>query len=207
MVKENRDNQTEKAILEAATKVFTHRGYAGARMDEIAKEAGINRALLHYYFRSKEKLFDLVFAKRVREFFLGLVGIISGPGTLEVKIRAIVEHDIDMLGSQPDLPVFVMQELGQNPGRLVRMAEESGANPATMMKAFKQTVKEAVDKKQIRAVDAGQLLINTMSLCVYPFIAKPMIKAIQELDDRQFDKMMQRRKQETFDFVMNSIKP
>jgi len=193
--------------LEAARKVFTHRGFAGARMDEIAKEAGINRALLHYYFRSKEKLFDLVFAQRAREFFLGLAGIISGPGILEEKIRAIVEHDIDMLGAQPDLPLFVMQELGQNPDRLVRMAAESGANPAMMMKAFRAVVKDAVDKKQIRPIDAGQLLINTMSLCVYPFIARPMIKAIQELDDKQFDKMMQKRKQETFEFVMNSIKP
>lgn len=193
--------------MEAARKVFTHRGFAGARMDEIAKEAGINRALLHYYFRSKEKLFDLVFAQRAREFFLGLAGIISGPGILEEKIRAIVEHDIDMLGAQPDLPLFVMQELGQNPDRLVRMAAESGANPAMMMKAFRAVVKDAVDKKQIRPIDAGQLLINTMSLCVYPFIARPMIKAIQELDDKQFDKMMQKRKQETFEFVMNSIKP
>ncbi len=207
MVREKPDNQTEKAILEAARKVFTHRGFAGARMDEIAKEAGINRALLHYYFRSKEKLFDLVFAQRAREFFLGLAGIISGPGILEEKIRAIVEHDIDMLGAQPDLPLFVMQELGQNPDRLVRMAAESGANPAMMMKAFRAVVKDAVDKKQIRPIDAGQLLINTMSLCVYPFIARPMIKAIQELDDKQFDKMMQKRKQETFEFVMNSIKP
>jgi len=207
LVREKPDNQTEKAILEAARKVFTHRGFAGARMDEIAKEAGINRALLHYYFRSKEKLFDLVFAQRAREFFLGLAGIISGPGILEEKIRAIVEHDIDMLGAQPDLPLFVMQELGQNPDRLVRMAAESGANPAMMMKAFRAVVKDAVDKKQIRPIDAGQLLINTMSLCVYPFIARPMIKAIQELDDKQFDKMMQKRKQETFEFVMNSIKP
>ena len=109
MAKEKQDNGAEKAILEAARKVFTHRGFAGARMDEIAKEAGINRALLHYYFRSKEKLFDLVFAQRAREFFLGLAAIIGGPGSLENKIKAIVEHDIDMIRSQPDLPIFIMQ--------------------------------------------------------------------------------------------------
>jgi AcrR family transcriptional regulator len=207
LAKEKRDNQAEKVILESARKVFTQRGFAAARMDEIAKTAGINRALLHYYFRSKDKLFDLVFAQRAREFFLGLVGIISGPGTLEEKIKAIVEHDIDMIRSQPDLPIFIMQELSQNPDRLVRMAVESGANPSLMMKAFKLAVKEAVDKKQIRPVDPGQLLINVMSLCVYPFIAKPMIKAVQELDDKQFEKMIIKRKQEIVDFVMNSLKP
>jgi len=206
LAKEKRDNQTEKVILEAARNVFTQRGFAAARMDEIAKAAGINRALLHYYFRSKDKLFDLVFAQRAREFFLGLVGIISGPGTLEEKIKAIVEHDIDMIRSQPDLPIFIMQELSQNPDRLVRMAVESGANPSLMMKAFKLSVKVAVDKKQIRPVEPGQLLINVMSLCVYPFIAKPMIKAVQELDDAQFDRMIKRRKQEVTDFIIDAIK-
>lgn len=207
MTKEKRNNQTEKAILDAARRVFTQRGFDGARMDEIAKAAGINRALLHYYFRSKDKLFDLVFAQRAREFFLGLVGIISGPGNLEEKIRAIVAHDIDMIRSQPDLPIFIMQELTQHPGRLVRMAAESGANPSHMMKAFRLVVKEAIDKKQIRPIDAGQLLINVMSLCVYPFIAKPMVKAVLELDDKQFEKMILKRKQEIVEFVMSSLKP
>jgi TetR/AcrR family transcriptional regulator len=206
LAKKKPDIDTEKAILEAARKVFTHKGYAAARMDDIAKEAGMNRALLHYYFRSKEKLFDLVFAQRVGEFFRGLVQIISGSGTLEEKITAIVVHDIDMIRSQPDLPIFIMQELSQNPDRLVQMAATSGANPAMMMKAFRKAVEEAINKKQIRPIDAGQLLINTMSLCVYPFMAKPMIKAVQELNDRSFDKMIDRRKTEIVDFVMTSIK-
>ena len=206
-MKEKPDNQAEKAILEAARKVFTHRGYAGARMDEIAREAGINRALLHYYFRSKEKLFDLVFAQRAREFFLGMVGIINSPGTLEQKIQAIVSHDIDMLRSQPDLPLFIMQELAQHPDRLVRMAAESGGNPNVLMKGFKKTVKEAIDQNQIKAVDGGQLLINIISLCVYPFIAKPMIKAVQEMDDKQFERMIVNRKKDIVEFVMNALKP
>lgn len=176
-------------------------------MEDIAKEAGINRALLHYYFRSKEKMFELVFQQRVREFFFGLAGIISGPLALEEKIKAVVAHDIDMIRSQPDLPIFVMQELAQRPERLVQMAAASGASPSGMMKSWKQQVKLAVEKKQIRPIDGGQLLINVMSLCVYPFMAKPMIKAIQELDDTQFDRMITKRKQEVVEFVMNSIKP
>lgn len=195
------------AILDAARKVFTQKGYAAARMEDIAREAGMNRALLHYYFRSKEKMFDLVFQQRVREFFFGLAGILAGPQSLEEKIKAVVAHDIDMIRSQPDLPIFVMQELSQRPERLVEMAAAAGANPSGMMKAWKQQVKTAVEKKQIRPIEGGHLLINVMSLCVYPFIAKPMIKAIQELDDAQFDRMIVKRKQEIVEFVMNSIKP
>lgn len=193
--------------MDAARKVFTHKGLAGARMEDIAKEAGINRALLHYYFRSKEKMFELVFQQRVREFFFGLAGIINGPLALEEKIKAVVAHDIDMIRSQPDLPIFLMQELALRPERLVQMAAASGASPSGMMKSWKQQVKLAVEKKVIRPIDGGQLLINVMSLCVYPFIAKPMIKAIQELDDAQFDRMIIKRKQEIVEFVMNSIKP
>lgn len=206
LAKEKRDNQTEKAILDAARKVFTQKGFAASRMEDIAQVAGINRALLHYYFRCKEKLFDIIFQQRIREFFLGLVGIITRPESIDEKIKAIVAHDIDMIRSQPDLPIFVLQELAQRPDRLIEAAS-AGANPANMMKAWKQQVKLAVDKKQIRPVDGGQLLINIMSLCVYPFIAKPVIKAVQELDDVQFDKMVVKRKQEVVDFVMNSIKP
>lgn len=206
LIKEKRDNKTENAILEAARRVFTQKGFAAARMEDIAKAAGINRALLHYYFRSKEKLFDIIFQQRIREFFLGLAAIVTRSEPIDEKIKAIVAHDIDMIRSQPDLPIFVLQELAQRPDRLIQVAS-SGANPANMMKAWKQQVKIAVEKKQILPMDGGQLLINIMSLCVYPFIAKPVIKAVQELDDAQFDKMIVKRKKEVVDFVMSSIKP
>ena len=194
------------AILTAARKVFTHKGYSAARMEDIAREAGINRALLHYYFRSKDRMFDLVFEQRIREFFVGLAQIMSRPLPLFDKIRAIVEHDINMILVQPDLPIFIMQELTQSPDRLIAVAKNSGIGPATMMKAFRAQVKEAVDKKLIRPIEGGQLLINIMSLCVYPFVAKPMIKAVQDLDDDQFDKMIRKRRQEVPEFIIDAIK-
>lgn len=175
-------------------------------MEDIAKEAGINRALLHYYFRTKDRMFDLVFEQRIREFFVGLAQIISRPLPLFDKIRAIVEHDINMILAQPDLPIFIMQELTQNPERLIAVAKNSGIGPATMMKTYRAQVKEAVDKKLIRPIEGGQLLINIMSLCVYPFVAKPMIKAVQDLDDDQFEKMIKKRKQEVPEFIIDAIK-
>ena len=207
MGKGTRDNKTEKAILTAARKVFTHKGYAAARMEDIAKEAGINRALLHYYFRSKDRMFDLVFEERIREFFSGLAGIVLGKLPLMDKIKAIVNHDIDMISAQPDLPIFIMQELTQNPERMISLAQDAGMNPGMAMKSFEKQVKEAADKKLIRRTDGGQLLINVMSLAVYPFMAKPMIKAVQGLDDSQFDRMMKKRKHEVADFIINAIKP
>ena len=207
MANKKPDNQSEMAILTAARKVFTQKGYAAARMDDIAKEAGINRALLHYYFRSKERMFDIIFEQRMAEFFSGLAQIIFSDQSITDKIRSIVEHDIDMVIAQPDLPIFIMQELTQNPQRLLNSAQGAGAKPGIMLKALNTGIKEAVAAREIRPVEASQLLINTMSLAIYPFIAKPMIKAMQDLDDAGFERMMKKRKKEVADFIINALKP
>jgi TetR/AcrR family transcriptional regulator len=200
MAKEKLDNQTEKAIIEAAGKVFTRKGFAAARMDDIAKEAGMNRALLHYYFRSKEKMFDLIFDLRVREFFSGLGLIISSEKNLEEKIRAIVEHEITILSAHPDLPIFILQELTQNPQRFFEHA-------SALQKKFAVDVKQQIKKKKIKNIDASQLLMNIMSMSIYPFIAKPILKTILETDEAGFYKIMQKRKTEVTEFILSAIKP
>lgn len=207
MAKEKTDNQTEKAILEAAGKVFTKKGYAAARMEDIAKEAGINRALLHYYFRSKDKMFDLIFDQRVREFFSGLGEIMFSEKSLEEKIRGIVEHEITILSAHPDLPIFILQELTQNPLRFFEHAQKVGAHPSMLQKKFSVHVMDEIKKKKIRDIDPRQLLMNIMSMAIYPFIAKPILKTILETDDAGFYKIMEKRKTEVTDFILKSLKP
>ncbi|MBK5280085.1 MAG: TetR/AcrR family transcriptional regulator [Bacteroidia bacterium] len=206
MVKEKRDNQTEKAILEAADKVFTRKGFAAARMEDIAKEAGINRALLHYYFRSKEKMFDLIFDQRVREFFSGLGEIIGSEKNLEEKIRAIIEHEITILIAHPYLPIFVLQEVNQNPQRMLEHAQKAGAHPSMLLKKFSVQVKDDIKKQIIRPIDPSQLLMNIMSMAIYPFIAKPILKTILETDDTGFEVVMKRRKKEVTEFILQALK-
>ena len=207
MDKVKSDNQTEKGILQAAGKIFTEKGYAAARMEDIAAEAGINRALLHYYFRSKEKLFAIIFEQRMTEFFGGLAQIIFSEISLADKIRAIVSHDITMISQNPHLPLFVMQEIGQNPDRLIQFAEKAGAQPGHLLKIFTRQVEEEVKKGQIVQISAGQLLINIMSLAIYPFIAKPMIMTMQQLDQKGFDRIMNQRKNEVAEFILHALKP
>jgi AcrR family transcriptional regulator len=207
LAKKNHDNQTETAILGAARKVFTQKGFAAARMEDIAQEAKINRALLHYYFRTKDRMFDIIFEQRIGEFFSGLAGIISSDIEFEEKVAAIISHDIDMISAQPDLPIFIMQELAQHPVRLVAYAEKAGAHPGSLIKIWGVQLRNEVDKKRIRPTDPSQLLINIMSLSIYPFIAKPMIKAMQGVDDSAFHAMMKKRKKEVADFVLRAIKP
>src|SRR5262245_47886544 len=112
-------------------------------MEDIAKAAKINRALLHYYFRSKEKLFDLVFEQRIRQFMQCMGGIVAKGMAVRETIRAMVEHDIEMVRANPDLPLFILQELHHNPDRLVSVAT-AGAGPGMMLKALNSQVKLAV---------------------------------------------------------------
>jgi AcrR family transcriptional regulator len=206
LVNKKLDNLTEKTILEAAGKVFTRKGFAAARMEDIAKEAGINRALLHYYFRSKDKMFDLIFDQRVNEFFSGLGVIMFSEKSLEEKIRAIVEHEITILIAHPYLPIFVLQEINQNPERMLEHAQKAGAHPSMLLKKFSVQVKEEIKKGKIRAIDPSQLLMNIMSMAIYPFIAKPVLKTILEKDDVGFELVMKKRKKEVTDFILHALK-
>ena len=207
MVKEKRDNQTEKLVLGAAMKVFTQKGYAAARMDDIAKEANINRALLHYYFRSKDKMFDLIFEQKIKEFFSGIGQILFSDRKLEEVIREMVKHEITLIVANPYLPLFVLQELQQSPERLLNHAKASGMSPNLILKRFSVLVNEAIRLKTINKIEPGQLLINIMSLCIYPMIAKPVLKSVLELDDKKFDKMMTQRIEQVSEFILLSIKP
>jgi AcrR family transcriptional regulator len=198
---------TENAIFEAARRVFTRKGYAAARMDEIAKEAGINRALLHYYFRSKERMFEKIFIERISQFFGGLVAILNSEAPLTEKIRRIIDHDISTFQEHPELPLFIMQELSLNPERLPKFMQGAGVNPKVVIDAFGAQVKKASRNGDMRATDGTQLLINIMSMCVYPFIARPLLRPALGLDEEGFRKMMEKRKTEVAAFVMQSIKP
>ena len=206
MVK-TKDSTTENVILEAARKVFTQKGYSASRMDDIAAEAGLNRALLHYYFRNKDRMFEMIFEQRIREFFSGLITILTSDVSLNDKIKAIIEHDISMLNKHPDLPLFVLQEINQNPNRLKEFINKIGVAPKSLFEAFNVQVRKEVKKGSIRNIEGFQLLINIMSLCIYPFIARPMIQLLNQLSDVEFDKMMDKRKVEIEQFVLMGLKP
>jgi len=206
-VVKTKDNSTEKVILEAALKVFTEKGFAATRMDHIAKEAKINRALLHYYFRSKDKMFDLIFAQRIDEFLSGIAQQMFSEKTLHEKIEGIVAHEIIMLINHPHLPIFIFQELAQNPNRIVEHAKNAGAHPGELLKKFSSQVKAEIKKGTIRNIEPSHLLMSIMSMAIYPFIAKPIIKAMLQFDDTQFIKLMRRRKEEVTDFIFQSLRP
>ena len=207
MVKNNikkKDNSTEDAILQVARKVFTQKGLSGARMQDIADEAGVNKALLHYYFQSKEKLFALIFDQEFEKFFSSLAVIISSDLGLFEKIKQIVGLDIERLVQFPDMPLFVINEVSRNPDIMAKRLKP--LQQKSVMETFQKQIAAEIQKGTIKSISAEQLLINIQSLSIFPFVAKPMLKKVLQKTEKDYQEMIQVRKKELADFIINAIK-
>ena len=185
------DGTTEARIKEAAPKVFTRKGFAGARTRDIAEEAGINLALLNYYFRSKQKLFDLIMMENIQHFMEGVKAILSDDNTtLTEKNTLLGTHYIDILARHPDLPLFILSELRSHPDKLVA---RMGIKEFIFQSSYFQQLIEAVREKGAN-VNPLHYFMNTMALIVFPFIGSPMLRNIGQLDREQFTALMNERK-------------
>jgi len=204
MVKKRKNLSTEQKILETARKVFLIRGMVGARMQDIADEAGINKAMLHYYFRDKDKLFETVFLAEAQKFFPKIKMIFESELPLFEKIEKFVEEYINEMLENPYLPWFVMNEINRDPDKFFHRiwSKNDAPDPSNLLAQIEREVK----KGTIRKISPLQLLMNLLSMTIFPFIAKPMIQRNLGLDEMQFRAAMEQRKKEIPSFVMAAIK-
>lgn len=194
---------TEERILHAAKQVFLKKGMAGARMQEIANEAGINKSLLHYYYRSKDKLFLAVFRLAIRDFIPEIKSIIFSGTLITEKIERFVEEYMNVLLNNPFVPLFILQEIQREPDRLLNIFLEEGIHPQLVLEQFEK----AVQNEEIRAIDPKHLLINILSLCIFPFAARPMMqRMLFENDSEAYKEFLNERKKIVSEFVKNAIK-
>lgn len=203
MVKNRKKDNTEQRILEAAKKVFLRKGMSGARMQDIADEAGINKAMLHYYFRSKEKLFAEIFSELSQSFFPRLVMIFESKETLFKKIEMFVSEYIEQMKQTPYLPIFVLNEVNRQPEVLIK--KMLGGNKPPIGK-FIENVTSEIKKGTIKPVNPFQLLLNIISLCIFPFVGRPMFQLLANVEKGVFDKMLEERKKEVPKFIIDAIK-
>jgi len=201
-----KENATERLILDAALKVFTEKGFAAARTEEIAREAGINRALLHYYFRDKETIFDLIFGTQFRAFFSGINTIMRSDAPLFEKIERMVEHEIGTLQEHPHLARFIIVEIARQPERLLEFSKQLQINPLDILSLFEKQVRQEIAAGTIIEIEGKQLLMNIMSLCIYPFVARPIIRTMMQFDEKSMHLMMEQRKTEVVQFIVKAIK-
>ena len=200
------DTTTEDKILEAARVVFFEKGYAATRTQEIADRAGINKALLHYYYRSKEKLFRRILTEAMDEMIPSLTASLVGEKDVLGKLEDLVHNHLEVLLERPYLPMFVMHELGQNQGQFMReQAQKRQAAPALL--AFVQQIAEETASGKIRPVHPLHLMLNAMSMVIFPFMARPMVGALADLPKDTFENLMEGRKEAIVSFLRHALKP
>jgi AcrR family transcriptional regulator len=186
------DASAEEKIKNAARVIFHKKGFAAARTRDIAEEAGINLALLNYYFRSKEKLFDIIMLESLQGFFMSVTTLFNNEeSSWEEKIEIFISNYIDMLIKQPDIPLFILSELRANPNALIsKMNVKEVMFKSHFMKQFQEQIK----KGNIVPTHPLHFLMNLIGMAVFPFIGSPILKNLGDLKQGDFDELMQQRK-------------
>lgn len=194
---------TEEKIFNAARIVFQKKGFAGARMQEIADEAGINKAMLHYCFKNKELLFQAVFMNAFSQLAPQINEIFNSRNSVFEKIRKFTHSYISFVILNPYLPPFVIQEMNNNPEFVLSFLEnENRPNPSVLISQIEKEIAEGI----IKPINPKQLLMNIISLTVFPFAAQMMVKGMLQISDAEFNQMMEERKTSIAEQIINSIK-
>lgn len=184
---EEKSISTEEKIKAAARTIFTKKGYAATKTRDIAEEAGMNLALLNYYFRSKEKLFSIVMAENLKKLFGILAPTLNDKSkSLDEKITYIATSYINMLFLNPDLPLFVLSELRQNP---VWLRETLNVDAYVIGSHFMEQLQEK--KKDINPI---HFLMSFLGMLIFPFAARPILQGTAAVTDEQYDQLMEERK-------------
>jgi len=197
------DKQTEEKIFEAATDVFVEKGMDGARMQDIATHAGINKALLHYYFRTKDQLFNKVFEKIAGRMFSKFSPVFDKNLSLEEKIRFFFNAHISFLRDNPRLPGFILNEINRNPSRIKKLL--STIEFGKVWSLLYEQHKDELDKYNITQANLPQIMTTIASMSVFPFAARGILEGIFQNMGVDFDNYIEERKEFAAEFVIKAI--
>ena len=200
---EKKSLETQENILDAARTIFAQKGLAGARMQEIADRAGINKALLHYYYKNKDKLFEQVYKEALVKILRPLASFLADDSELFQKIRNISHVYHEVLIEYPFLPNFILNEVNTDPSRVLHLMNVEGVLVGRE-KTFKQ-IEEAVKAGKIRPIDPAELILNIISLSMFPFASRPIAQELL-FKGVDMDAMFNKRADRVADFIIHSIK-
>lgn len=199
-----KDTTTEEKILDAAKEVFMKYGLYGARMQDIADTAGINKALLHYYFRNKEKLFDKIFENALSRFFEQSQIFENSKEPVKERIFQYVSNVIDFYAEYPQMSMFIIKEIGNNPELFKQKVMAAKKN-----KSFRliTTLEDAIKNGEIEKIDTAMFMINLQSLCSFPFLASSMFKHSLKTYGKDWnnDFSPEKLKQSVYTFIENTL--
>ena len=197
------ESNTEELIFASAIKIFHKKGLAGARMQEIADEAGINKAMLHYYFRSKQLLFEAVFKKAFMQLAPQIHQVLNSEDSLFEKIINFTDKYISFVMENRFLPTFIIQELNNNPDFANQFFSQAEFPKSTR---FLIQIEEVIQNGTIKNVNPKQLLIDMFSLAIFPFIGAPLLQKITNVNESAYNNLLIERKKHIASMLINSIK-
>ena len=200
------DLATRERILDAAHTVFVRKGTAGSRTQEIAAEAGVNKALVHYYFGTKAALADAIFERALGTIMPRIFGILADPDrSIDEKVPAIVKEQIDFHSARPYLAGYLLSELHAEPDRIARlMTRRAGRVPLDVLR---KQLREAARAGRIRSISPEQFVTNMMGLLIFPFAIRPALRELLSLDDTRWRAFMDERRRLVPDFFMAGLRP
>ncbi|MFD1144384.1 TetR/AcrR family transcriptional regulator [Larkinella insperata] len=204
MKSKHTEQNTEQKIKEAAKKVFLERGFDGAKLRHIAEEAGTTMAMVNYYFRSKEQLFQSIFLETMGLFLGRIIAILNEEVPLEIKVWKVVDNYTDFLHANPHVPVFVLSELQKDSSEIF---EKLNVKNMIETAYFTKQLHQEGEKGAIRNVKPLQLIVTMLGSLIFPFMAKPIVAYIGGMDNVAYRAFLEERKVIVFETIMAYLKP
>jgi AcrR family transcriptional regulator len=199
-----KQDSTEQRIFDAAHEMFTQKGLDGAKMQDIADRAGINKALLHYYYRSKEKLYEAVVKVVIGRAVPAIRQALESELPLHDKIERFIDTYIGVIKANPFVPLFIISEINKHPERFI---DQILPKDLPQPHGFFRQVEKAVAKGEIAPIKPQHLVANVVSLCIFPFIGKPMMRILMGMSAPEMNQFLEERKAEVKTFVFNALRP
>lgn len=194
----------EDKIKAAALQVFLQKGYANCTSREIAREAGMNVALVNYYFRSKSKLFAIVFESVMNDFMHSMVQVFSSDLPIRSKIELLIAREYEFLALHPEIPNFVLSEIERNPNSM----DEIKPMLSVILKSGVLEEVELLQKKgEMRSIDMVSITLLLMSNCQFPFMAKKLVHAIHGIELSAYDNQLQNHREHVVQMILNYLFP
>lgn len=202
------ESSLEESILETAERLFLEKGFALTSTTEIAKAVGCNQALVHYYFRTKDNLFNTIFEKKFRMLFEHLYASQSvGDVPFSEKVRHAVESHFDLLTKNPKLPLLVATELSRLPENLENLRNKLQAVPFELYTKLNNELQQEIAEGRVRKIELIDLVITMITLNAGLFILLPIANGILRLDDEQAKELLAHRREENVQVILNYMKP
>ncbi|WP_294079099.1 TetR/AcrR family transcriptional regulator [Proteiniphilum sp. UBA5384] len=200
------DKSMEFQILEAAENLFLKQGYAKTSTGQIAKLAGCNQALVHYYYRTKDNLFEKVFEEKIGMIASNILSTGENISNIEERIAQLVSFHFNFLKQNPMLPQFVLNEISSNPDRLQSLVDRLKVHMIPVLTQLEAELEKEIEKGTIRPILATDLLITILSLNIMPFLVKPVLQRAFSIPDGNFEEMLEQRQKEVIETVLSRLR-